>query len=162
LLFASAAIAAFTYATNPAAAVNLQFNQSFGTLGSGSGQFDSPIGVAVDSSGNVYVADYDNNRIDRFNFSNPTGTFTSFGNAGSGNGQFINPFGVAVDSSGNIYVADSGNNRIVQLSVAISTAVPEPSEVAGTLLAAGAAVALRRRLQRRRFVAQHELAGSTK
>jgi len=63
----------------------------------------------VDGSGNVYVADRDNNRIQKFDAS---GTFvTTWGSAGSGNGQFSNPTGVATDGSGNVYVVD-GNNRI--------------------------------------------------
>ncbi len=78
--------------------------------GSGNGQFNAPWGVAVDSAGNMYVADTNNNRIQKFNSS---GVYVSqFGSAGSGNGQFGRPMGVAVDSSGNIYVADSDNNRI--------------------------------------------------
>jgi hypothetical protein len=66
--------------------------------------------VAVDASGNIYVADRGNHRIQKFT---STGTFLSkWGTAGSGAGQFSAPFGVAVDASGDIYVADSNNDRI--------------------------------------------------
>jgi len=67
------------------------------------------IGVAVDSSGDVYVADT-NNRIVKFD---KNGNFiTKFGSYGSGNGQFKDAHDFCLDSSGNIYVADTGNNRI--------------------------------------------------
>ncbi len=66
--------------------------------------------MTVDSSGNVYVADYGNNRIQKFD---SNGNFiTKWGSQGSGDGQFIQLNDVAVDSSGNVYVADYGNNRI--------------------------------------------------
>ena len=74
------------------------------------GQFNTPFGVAIDSSGNVYVTDSGNNRVQKFKNS---GTFIrTWGSEGSANGQFNAPFGVAIDSSGNMYVADSGNNRV--------------------------------------------------
>ena len=64
--------------------------------------FNWPSGVAVDSSGNVYVATSD--RIQKFDSS---GNFiTKWGSLGSGDGQFYHPSGVAIDSSGNVYVAD--------------------------------------------------------
>jgi DNA-binding beta-propeller fold protein YncE len=86
------------------------FITKWGTLGSGNGQFDWPIGVAVDSSGNVYVSDLHNNRIQKFT---SDGTFiTKLGTEGSGNGQFSYPNGVALDSSGRVYVADDHNYRI--------------------------------------------------
>jgi glucose/arabinose dehydrogenase/plastocyanin len=72
-----------------------------------------PAGIAVDpSSGNVYVADTANNRIQVFsNNSNPISVWGQFG--GSTNGTFSHPQGVAVDpSSGNVYVADTANKRI--------------------------------------------------
>ena len=78
--------------------------------GTGDGEFNLPAGVATDSSSNVYVADTNNNRIQKFN---STGGFlTKWGTSGSGNGQFTLPQGIATDSSDNVYVADTGNNRI--------------------------------------------------
>jgi len=81
-----------------------------GILGSGNGQFLAPNGVAVDESGNVYVADLGNNRIQKFT---AEGNFMlEWGSAGSDVGQFINPNGLGVDTSGFVYVADTFNNRI--------------------------------------------------
>jgi DNA-binding beta-propeller fold protein YncE len=89
---------------------NYQFVAKWGTSGTGNGQFQGPAGVAVDSSGNVYVADTINNRIQKFT---STGAFiTAWGSPGKGNGQFEYPSGVAVDAPGNVYVADTINSRI--------------------------------------------------
>ena len=86
------------------------FVTTWGSSGTGDGQFNAPLGVATDGNGNVYVADTNNNRIQKFDAS---GTFlTTSGSYGSGNGQFSNPIGVATDGSGNLYVADTNNNRI--------------------------------------------------
>jgi serine/threonine protein kinase, bacterial len=67
--------------------------------------FANPWGVAVDSSGNVYVADRSNHLIRKIS---PDGFVTTHGNTnGTGTAaSFTNPLGVAVDSSGNVYVAD--------------------------------------------------------
>ncbi|MFH1859612.1 MAG: right-handed parallel beta-helix repeat-containing protein [bacterium] len=96
--------------------VNLGFCEMYimetkwGSNGSGDGQFSGPWGVAVDTSGNVFVADSGNRRIQRFA---PDGTFiTKWGSNGSGDGQFSNPRGVAVDTFGNVFVTDYDNNRI--------------------------------------------------
>jgi DNA-binding beta-propeller fold protein YncE len=70
----------------------------------------SPYRVAVDSEGNVYVADTGNFRIQKFD---TDGNFlTQWGSYGTGKGYFRSPWGVAVDSVGYVYVADTGNNRI--------------------------------------------------
>jgi PKD repeat protein len=82
----------------------------WGSYGTGDGQFAAPFGVAVDSSGNVYVADYFIDRIQTFD---SNGNFiTKWGSYGTGDGQFEYPGGVAVDSSGNVYVGDCWNHRI--------------------------------------------------
>lgn len=82
----------------------------FGSYGSLDGQFDQPRSVAVDSNGNIYVADRLNHRIQKFDSS---GTFIKkWGSFGSNNSQFKYPRGIAVDSNNNIYVADSDNHRI--------------------------------------------------
>jgi len=90
-----------------------EFLLKWGSLGSSDGQFDNPRGIAVDSSGNVYVADTNNDRIQKFDSG---GNFiTKLGSQGSGDGQFNSPRDVAVDSSGNVYVTDNGNDRIQKL-----------------------------------------------
>ena len=89
-------------------------NMFEGGKGTGKGEFDSPSGIAVDSNGNVLVADTDNGRIEKFS---PTSTFIStIGMKGAGNGQLGAPNGIAVDRNGNVYIADAGNHRVQKLA----------------------------------------------
>jgi DNA-binding beta-propeller fold protein YncE len=82
----------------------------FGAGGSGNGQFISPKSIRVDSSGNIWVVDTGNDRIQKFN---ATGVYQAqVGTSGSGNGQLSEPASVNFDSSGNIWVVDYGNDRI--------------------------------------------------
>src|SRR5436309_2399996 len=83
-----------------------------GSRGTDEGQFDSPMGIAVDANGNILVADTNNGRIEKFS---PTGTFLSIiGTKGSGHGQLGEPNGIAIDRAGNIYVAEVAHNHRVQ------------------------------------------------
>ena len=101
-----------------------------GTSGSvngvgGNAQFSSPYGVAVDSAGNVYVADAGNNTLRKIT---PGGSVSTFAgrdgsNAGNldGNGadaRFNSPSGVTIDRAGNVYVADTNNHTIRKISSA--------------------------------------------
>ncbi|MBX7152640.1 hypothetical protein K1X84_13445 [bacterium] len=78
----------------------------WGTAGISDGQFIGPFGVATDRSGNIYVSDWNNNRIQ---------VFTS-------NGSFLRsmtpglnyPRGIVFDKNGHLYIADSGNSRIIK------------------------------------------------
>ncbi len=84
-----------------------------GISGSGNGEFNDPIGIAVDATGNLWVADAGNNRVEEL--SGAIGFITKFGSYGAGNGQFNALHGIAI-SGGNIYVADKGNARVEELS----------------------------------------------
>jgi PKD repeat protein len=86
------------------------FVTKWGSNGTGDGQFNYAKGVAVDSLGNVYVADSMNNRIQKFD--NNGEFITKWGSFGDGDGQFDSPAYVAVDSLDNVYVTDLKNNRI--------------------------------------------------
>src|SRR5208283_5392910 len=81
-------------------------------------RFSSPVGVGVDSAGNVYVADTGNSTIRKVTANGVVTTLAgAVGLTGSADGtngtaRFSNPAGVAVDSAGNVYVADTGNSTI--------------------------------------------------
>ena len=88
-----------------------------------SARFNLPQGVAVDSSGNAYVADSLNNLIRKITPAGVVSTFAGSGSRGSTNGtgtaaSFNGPIGVALDSSGNVYVSESGNNLIRKITSA--------------------------------------------
>ena len=90
----------------------------------GAAQFNFPAGTAVDSAGNVYVGDEDDNTIRKIS---PSGVVTTLaglsGQSGTADGtgsaaRFNNPIGVAVDSAGNVFVADATNQTIRKVTAA--------------------------------------------
>jgi uncharacterized protein (TIGR03437 family) len=92
-----------------------------------SAQFYAPAGLAVDSLGNLYIADYGNNRIRKVSgglVTTVAGGGASLGDNGPATSAQLNlPYGIAVDSTGNLYVADWGNNRIRKISNGVITTV---------------------------------------
>ena len=112
-----------------------KFLLSFGGAGSGDGQFQAllpsdnnpapgtgPGGIAVDSQGNVYVADTWNHRMQKFDrdgkFIRQWGGFINLGDASTNptdaQTKFFGPRGVAVDAQNNVYVTDTGNRRVME------------------------------------------------
>jgi hypothetical protein len=111
---------------------------NFAGPGTGAGQVNHPIGVAVDqSSSTVYVADYNNSRVEEFDSAGHfllafgwgvlnqaaepqvCTTACEKGLVGFGRGQFNHPLSVAVDqSSHDVYVGDGGNERVEEFSPA--------------------------------------------
>jgi sugar lactone lactonase YvrE len=106
-----------------------------------SAQLNTPLGIAVDSGGNAFFAEYYNNRIRRVDAG--TGIITTFagngaaGSAGDGGpaaaAQLMNPWDVAIDGSGNYYIADDGNRRVRRVTGGLISTVAGPGAVPGPL-----------------------------
>jgi DNA-binding beta-propeller fold protein YncE len=102
------------------------FLSTLGEGGGADGQFDSPSGLAVDASGNMYVADTGNRRVQKFA---PNGEFLAKWQSHSGGAGrfhppqirergFDTPLAIAVDSDRNVYVLDKKNYRVQKYSPA--------------------------------------------
>ena len=84
--------------------------------GTGPGaSFNGPTGIAVDSAGNVYVADTQNNIVRKIT---PAGVVTTPAWASASTANFLFPYGIAIDSTGTIYVSDNGHNVIRKITSA--------------------------------------------
>jgi hypothetical protein len=110
LLIVAAVVAALSVAGTAQAAVT--FVSKFGSAGTGNGQFRAPRGLAIDSSGNVYVGDGNNSRVQKFTASG--GFLTRWGSLGTGNGQFgqNSTYSIAISPSNSVFVSDRNNHRI--------------------------------------------------
>ena len=82
---------------------------TFGRLGDGSGDFDKPKGIAVDSAGHIYVVEGINDVVQIFDDEGKL--LLAFGGSGFGEGQFWLPSGIAI-ANDVVYVADSANRRV--------------------------------------------------
>jgi tripartite motif-containing protein 71 len=107
---------------------------SWGSSGTGPGQFNLPAGVDADQAGHIFVTDYYNNRVQVFT---SEGVFIGqIGSGGNGPGQLSGPYDVAADGSGRVYVADHGNRRVSVFDVSGSfiRLIGESTELSGPLL----------------------------
>ncbi len=111
-------VRAFGWAVSPGGTRKEEFQNctaycEAGSAGAGAGQFNWPQGVAVDASGNVWVAEYNNNRLQEFD---AEGKYLhSYGTAGTAGGQFEGPMNIAF-SANNLFVTDQNNNRVQELT----------------------------------------------
>ena len=106
-------------------------------------KLNSPQGVAIDASGNLYVADVENSRVLGWNsamaFANgspadlvigqPDFYSTTCNSSGISASSLCNPVGVAVDGSGNLYVADTDNNRVLEYNTPFGGSFPSAGGV---------------------------------
>jgi sugar lactone lactonase YvrE len=93
-------------------------------IGSTANKFNSPYGISIDASGNIYVVDQINQRVQEWLVGADSGVTVAGGNgAGAAANQLNYPQGMFLDAGGNIYVADESNNRIQEWAPGASTGI---------------------------------------
>jgi len=90
-----------------------------------SAQFKAPSDLCIDNAGNVYVSDFENQRIRKIDITGNVTTIAGNGNIGFVDGnnadaEFDYPRGIVMDSEGNLFISDSWNHRIRKINLADS------------------------------------------
>lgn len=102
------------------------------TFGLSANSLCFPNSVAIDKTGNVYIADAKNNRVLEYNTPLTTdttadlvfgtcGSFTGSSCSGTSADSLLSPAGIAVDGNANVYIVDAGNNRVLEFNKPLST-----------------------------------------
>ncbi|MBP8916245.1 MAG: T9SS type A sorting domain-containing protein [Chitinophagales bacterium] len=91
-----------------------------------SAQFRAPSDLCIDAAGNIYVSDFENQRIRKIDISGNVSTIAGNGNIGYVDGfcqdaEFDYPRGIVIDSEGNLFISDSWNHRIRKINLTDST-----------------------------------------
>ncbi len=114
--------------------------QGFADGSGSSAQFNYPTGIVVDSTGTLYVADHNNNRIRQVTSAGQVTTYAGSGAVGAGNGGYLDgarlsalfnrPYGIAIDSSGALYITDKDNFKVRKITSGgmVSTLAGGPDE----------------------------------
>ena len=92
--------------------LGIRYIETLGRTGQGAGEFRTPLGLAIDEEGRIYIADAGNNRVQVID---DAGHFIiEFGSRGWQTGEFDHPTDIALSfqRSYRLYVADTGNNRV--------------------------------------------------
>jgi RHS repeat-associated protein len=90
------------------------YSLAFGSEGTTEGKFKEPIAVAVDPSGNIWVTDSANNRVQEFNAERKY--IRQFGKEGVKEAEFKGMRGIAANAAGDVYVTDYGNDRVQEFT----------------------------------------------
>lgn len=95
-------------------------------------QFSSPSGICIDPNGNLFVTDYDNQKIRKIT---PTGIVSTFAGTTKGfldgnalTSKFSSPYGIFIDPNGNLYISDFANDKIRKISPSGIVSTIAPSE----------------------------------
>jgi streptogramin lyase len=92
---------------------NQGFNNGPGTTAT----FNKPRSIAIDKSGNMYIADVGNNAIRKIDASGNVSTYVDHVSSYTTDASFFGPYGVAVDKNGVVYVSNTSENTILKITV---------------------------------------------